>query len=110
MFLIFFSFVSLKIYEFKKILIILILIYSFKIIFSDLDVYSRIYQIQLDLVLIYILLNSNKFIISYILAIVFALAFSVGMLFVSSNSIEIRIVYNTLFENFFLNIQRYIGY
>lgn len=100
----FFAWISIPVDKLCRVLLILLFAGIFKYIFSDLDVYSRIFQSQIDIVLVYIILVSKRPRVALFFGVIFSVLFGLGMLFLSKSSDMILPVYTDMFENVYKNL------
>lgn len=80
------------------------LIFAFKVIFSDLDVYSRIFQVQVDVLIIFIALNGVGSRGALMLPI-FSVIFVFGQALVAPTSEVVIFYINAAFTNAFENFK-----
>jgi hypothetical protein len=87
--------------EIFKFFILIIFISTFRIMFAEIEVFSRIFQIQIDLIIIYACLKSPKFIWIMFL---YCLGFLILQIFFTQTALEVGLIHENAIQNIRANL------
>jgi hypothetical protein len=84
-----------------KFSVLIILIAIFRIMFNEIEVFSRIFQIQVDLIIIYACIKAPKFIWVMFL---YCIGFLILQIFFTQTALEVGLIHESAIQNIQANL------